>query len=62
MMNGISPAQSSFAKTGQLQPAPGPAPPLDLPGLQAASKVLQDQFVKDASAVPDLGDTLTSRM
>ena len=35
---------------------------LDLPALQAASRVLHEHFLKDAQAVPDLGDMLTIRM
>lgn len=35
---------------------------VDLPALQNASRVLQDQFAKDAQIIPDLGDTLTARM
>ncbi|KAK7694765.1 hypothetical protein QCA50_001953 [Cerrena zonata] len=57
-MNGVSFAHNSLAKTGHPQPAPGPPPLLDLPGLQAASKVLQEQFAKDAQAVPELGEML----
>jgi nuclear pore complex protein Nup155 len=36
--------------------------PVNLPALQSAGRVLQDQFVKDAQIIPDLGDTLTARM
>ena len=36
-------------------------PVVDLPALQSASQVLQDQFAKDAQAIPDLADTLTTR-
>lgn len=43
------------------QPPPKPAPTLDLPALQDASRVLQDQFAKDARLVPDLGESLTVR-
>ncbi|KAH7913029.1 nucleoporin [Hygrophoropsis aurantiaca] len=58
------PQQSSGNNNGlslrpsQLQPKPTPA--LDLPGLQAASRVLQDQFVKDAQIIPDIGEMLTT--
>ena len=38
-----------------------PAALLDLPALQAASRVLQEQLAKDAQTVPDLGDMLTIR-
>ncbi|KAJ7492694.1 nucleoporin [Mycena latifolia] len=34
--------------------------PVDLATLQNASRVLQDQFAKDAQIIPDLGDTLTA--
>lgn len=44
------------------QPASKPAPTVDLPSLQSASRVLQDQLVKDAQAVPELGDMLTIRV
>ncbi|KAJ7706259.1 nucleoporin [Mycena rosella] len=33
---------------------------VDLGALQNASRVLQDQFTKDAQIIPDLGDTLTA--
>lgn len=42
-------------------PAQKPEPVVDLPALQNASRVLQEQFVKDAQIVPDLGDMLTIR-
>lgn len=61
-MNGLSFAPNPLVKTGQPQPTPGPAPLLDLPGLQSASKVLQEQFVKDAQAVPELGEMLAGCM
>ncbi|KAL1748480.1 Non-repetitive/WGA-negative nucleoporin C-terminal-domain-containing protein [Schizophyllum fasciatum] len=32
---------------------------VDLPALQGASRVLQEQLVKDSQAIPDLGDTLS---
>ncbi|KAJ7487525.1 nucleoporin [Mycena galericulata] len=34
--------------------------PVDLNSLQNASRVLLDQFAKDAQIIPDLGDTLTA--
>ena len=42
----------------QLQHPPRPVPVVDLDVLQNASRVLQDQFVKDSQIIPDLGDTL----
>jgi hypothetical protein len=39
-----------------------PAPVVDLGALQNASRVLQDQFAKDAQIIPELGDMLTTRM
>ena len=36
-------------------------PVLDLPAMQSASRVLQDQFIKDAQVIPDLTDTLNTR-
>ncbi|KAI0963698.1 hypothetical protein AcW1_000705 [Taiwanofungus camphoratus] len=49
-MNGKSQQMLSTAKT---------VPVLELPALQSASRVLQDQINKDAQAIPDLGDMLT---
>lgn len=46
----------------QPQSTSKPAPVVDLPALQNASRVLQDQFLKDSQIIPDLGDTLTTRM
>ncbi|KAI0082270.1 nucleoporin [Panus rudis PR-1116 ss-1] len=54
---------SSFPKSinGKgTQHTPSPTPLLDLPALQSASRVLHDQFVKDAQAVPELGEMLTT--
>ena len=45
-------------KLRQTQAASKPAPVLDLPALQAASRVLQEQLVKDSQVVPDLGDMI----
>jgi nuclear pore complex protein Nup155 len=42
-------------------PAAKPTPVVDLQALQSASRVLQDQFIKDAQVIPDLVDTLTTR-
>jgi hypothetical protein len=35
---------------------------VDLPALQSASRVLVEQLAKDAQIIPDIGETLTSRM
>lgn len=43
-------------------PPPKAFPQLDLAALQSASRVLHDQFIKDAQSVPDLADMLTIRM
>lgn len=48
-------------KSAQLQHAAKPIPAVDLPALQSAGRVLHDQLVKDAQAVPELGDMLTIR-
>lgn len=50
---------SSVFRQNQNQPRPASA--LDLPGLQSASRVLHDQFMKDAQIIPDIGDMLTTR-
>ncbi|KAI0094802.1 nucleoporin [Irpex rosettiformis] len=54
-------ARSTNARLGQSQAVPKSVPSLDLPALQSASRVLQDQLVKDAQAVPELGDMLSIR-
>lgn len=58
--NGL--VRSTSARLGQSQAVPKPAPSLDLAALQGASRVLEDQLVKDAQAVPELGDMLSIRM
>ncbi|TFY65154.1 hypothetical protein EVJ58_g2157 [Rhodofomes roseus] len=51
---------ASASTTGrQLQVAPKPIPALDLPALQNASRVLQEQLHKDAQILPDLNELLT---
>ncbi|GLB36074.1 putative non-repetitive/WGA-negative nucleoporin C-terminal [Lyophyllum shimeji] len=50
--NGINPNRGAAR--------PAQPPPVDISALQSASRVLQDQFAKDATIIPDLGDTLTS--
>lgn len=40
---------------------PPPRPSLDLPALQEAGRLVQDQLIKDAQIIPDLGDMLTIR-
>ncbi|KAG2150078.1 nucleoporin [Suillus cothurnatus] len=51
-------APSSVFRQNQIQARPPSA--LDLPGLQSASRVLHDQFMKDAQIIPDIGDMLTT--
>ena len=55
----LVPTSSSVVNTRPSQVAPKPV--LDLPALQSASHVLQEQFAKDAQAIPDLAETLTTR-
>ncbi|KAH9937039.1 Non-repetitive/WGA-negative nucleoporin C-terminal-domain-containing protein [Fomitopsis serialis] len=50
---------STSTRGRQLQVAPKPVPALDLPALQNASRVLQDQLLKDTQTLPDLNDLLT---
>ncbi|KAF7970509.1 hypothetical protein HWV62_23741 [Athelia sp. TMB] len=54
----LVPTSSSAVNTRPSQVAPKPV--LDLPALQSASHVLQEQFAKDAQAIPDLAETLTT--
>ncbi|KAJ8595951.1 nucleoporin-domain-containing protein [Rhizopogon salebrosus TDB-379] len=53
-------AGTSSSLFRQNQPQARPASVLDLPGLQSASRVLHDQFMKDAQIIPDIGDMLTT--
>ncbi|OCH96059.1 nucleoporin [Obba rivulosa] len=53
------PTASVNGKSKLMQGAPKPVPVLDLPALQNASHVLQEQFTKDAQAIPDLGEMLS---
>ena len=52
---------STNGVAGLAQASPSQGPSLDLPALQTASRVLQEQYVKDAQIVPELGDMLTIR-
>ncbi|KAH9950428.1 nucleoporin [Amylocystis lapponica] len=52
-------AFQTSTKSRQLHPASKPVPALNLPALQSASRVLQDQLAKDAQIIPDLGDMLS---
>ena len=61
--NGPLPSTSTNGlNSRQLLLASKPAPVVDLPALQSASRLLQDQFMKDAQVIPDLAETLTTRM
>ncbi|KAF8846309.1 nucleoporin [Paxillus ammoniavirescens] len=51
-------ANATILRTNHLQSRPSPA--VDLPGLQTASRVLHDQFVKDSQIIPDIGEMLMS--
>ena len=51
-------ASANGSKFKQAQSAPKSPVVLDLPALQAAGRVLQDQLVKDSQIVPDLGDMI----
>ncbi|OSD03533.1 nucleoporin [Trametes coccinea BRFM310] len=53
-------ASVNGSKLRQTQAASKPAPVLDLPALQAASRVLQDQLVKDSQVIPDLGEMISA--
>lgn len=53
--------RATNGKSAQLQHAAKHVPAVDLPALQGAGRVLHDQLVKDAQAVPELGDMLTIR-
>ncbi|KAJ3475958.1 hypothetical protein NLI96_g11485 [Meripilus lineatus] len=51
--------QSTNGRPSQPRPTQEPRPTLDLPALQSASRVLHEQYLKDAQAVPELSDMLT---
>ncbi|KZT72803.1 nucleoporin [Daedalea quercina L-15889] len=50
---------STSTRGRQLQVAPKPVSALDLPALLNASRVLQEQLLKDTQILPDLNDLLT---
>ncbi|KAH9857879.1 nucleoporin [Lenzites betulinus] len=52
-------ASGGGSKLRQTQVATKPVPVLDLPALQAASRVLHEQLVKDSQIIPDLGDMIS---
>lgn len=56
---GLSQSQSNYALVPRAPQQPKPAP-VDLAALQNASRILYDQFAKDAQIIPDLGETLTA--
>ncbi|KAF9455109.1 nucleoporin [Macrolepiota fuliginosa MF-IS2] len=49
----------NYAPAPRAPQQPKPVP-VDLPALQNASRILYDQFAKDAQIIPDLGETLTA--
>ncbi|KAL5535480.1 hypothetical protein ACEPAF_3574 [Sanghuangporus sanghuang] len=49
---------SNHASTSRAK-VPPPRPSLDLPALQEAGRLVQDQIIKDAQIIPDLADMLT---
>lgn len=55
-------SQPSSSKNGlsfrTSQPLSHPVPTLDLPALKDASRVLEEQFTKDAQLMKDLGEIL----
>jgi hypothetical protein len=57
-----TPTNDHAVTSRQPHPLPRPAPVVDLLALQNASRVLQDQLLKDSQIIPDLGETLTACM
>ena len=53
-------ANGGFASSSRdATPAPlSKSAPLDLPALQTASRLIQEQLIRDAQIIPDLGDML----
>ncbi|KAF8078700.1 nucleoporin [Lyophyllum atratum] len=65
MNSAFAPSRSYGGPSNSINPNKGSArppqgPPVDIPALQNASRLLQDRFTKDAIIIPDLGETLTS--
>ncbi|KAJ4002393.1 nucleoporin [Lentinula boryana] len=56
----FQPSASSLGGHSNKLPASERVPPIDLSTLQIASKVLEEQFTKDAQAIPELGEILPS--
>ena len=51
---------ASQSSTSRAKVAPKPRV-LDLPALQTASRLVQDQLIKDAQIIPDLGEMINAR-
>ncbi|KAI5123612.1 hypothetical protein M0805_003428 [Coniferiporia weirii] len=49
----------NHASTSRIKAPSAHPSTLDLPALQNASRLIQDQLIKDAQVIPDLGDMLT---
>jgi nuclear pore complex protein Nup155 len=55
-------AQASTSSNFTRQPPSAKSDVVDIPALQSASRVLLEQLAKDAQIIPDIGETLTTRM
>ena len=53
-----APAANGFAASTRDRAPLSKSAPLDLPALQAASRLVQEQLIRDAQIIPDLGDML----
>ena len=62
MATPLAQASTSNASNLTRQPPSTKSDVVDLPALQSASRVLLEQLAKDAQIIPDIGETLTTRM
>lgn len=54
------PPSNNYASGSRVKTSPPRTTP-DLPALQDASRLVQEQLIKDTQIIPDLGDMLTIR-
>ena len=63
MASPLAQASNSSNTTNFTRQPPSTKPDVvDLSALQSASRVLLEQLAKDAQIIPDIGETLTTRM
>ena len=62
MATPLAQASNSSNTANFIRQPPSTKSDVDLSALQSASRVLLEQLAKDAQIIPDIGETLTTRM